>query len=86
MPRELHLFLTRANRGEFQTLTSSEEVTGGLARLYGLSQRALLAAVALAFVWSSVALAERGHATAAGLCAAAAVVVFIMFIASIVRR
>jgi predicted unusual protein kinase regulating ubiquinone biosynthesis (AarF/ABC1/UbiB family) len=86
LPRELHVFLTRANRGEFQTLTSSEEVTGGLARLYGVSQRALLAAVGLAFMWSSVALAERGHATAAGLCAAAAVVVFIMFVASMSRR
>ncbi len=86
LPRELHTFLSRANRGEFQTLMSSEDMTGGLARLYRLSHRALLAGVALASLWSYVALSERGHDVAAAVCALAAVVMFGFFLASLIRH
>lgn len=86
LPRELHTFLVRANRGEFQTMMSSEDVTGGLARLYRLSHRAMLAVVALGCLWTYGALAERGHGTAAMMAAAAGGIVFGLFIASVMRR
>ncbi|MEO5656544.1 MAG: AarF/UbiB family protein [Nitrospiria bacterium] len=86
LPRELHTFLVRANRGEFQTLMSSDDVTGGLARLYRLSHRAMLAVVALGCLWTYMALAERGHETAAMMAAAAGGIVFGLFIASVMRR
>jgi hypothetical protein len=78
--------LARANRGEFQTLLSSRDVSGGIENLDRLSHRALLAVVALAGLWSYVALLERGHLVAAGICALAAVVTFGLFIVAILRR
>jgi ubiquinone biosynthesis protein len=86
LPRELHTFLARANRGEFQTLMSSRDVSGGIENLYRLSHRALLAVVALAGLWSYAALSERGHLVAAGICALAAVVTFGLFIVAVLRR
>jgi hypothetical protein len=49
---------------------SSEDVSGRISQLYRLSHRTLLAAVALAGVWSAVLLSERGHVVAAATCAA----------------
>ncbi len=85
LPQELHAFLSRANRGEFQTLMSSEDVSGRIAQLYRLSHRTLLAAVALAGVWSAVWLSERGHLVAAGACAALAGVALVAFLGSVAR-
>lgn len=85
LPQELHAFLSRANRGEFQTLMSSEDVSGRISQLYRLSHRTLLAAVALGGVWSAVLLAERGHAAAAAACAVGAVIAFALFLVSVAR-
>jgi ubiquinone biosynthesis protein len=85
LPQELHTFLSRANRGEFQTLMSSEDVSGRISQLYRLSHRTLLAGVALAGVWSAVLLWERSHEVAAAACAAGAFVAFALFLASAAR-
>jgi ubiquinone biosynthesis protein len=85
LPQELHAFLSRANRGEFQTLMSSEDVSGRISQLYRLSHRTLLAAVAMGGVWSAVLLSERGHVIAAAACAAGAIVAFALFLASVAR-
>jgi predicted unusual protein kinase regulating ubiquinone biosynthesis (AarF/ABC1/UbiB family) len=85
LPQELHTFLSRANRGEFQTLMSSEDVSGRISQLYRLSHRTLLAGVALAGVWSAVLFWERNHEVAAAVCAAGAFAAFALFLASAAR-
>ena len=86
LPRELHAFLSRANRGEFQTLMSSDDVTSGIAQLYRLAHRALLAAVGLASLWSYAYLSERGHTLAGYAAAAAGGIIFVLFVMSVVQR
>jgi len=85
LPQELHTFLSRANRGEFQTLMSSEDVSGRISQLYRLSHRTLLAAVSLGGVWSAILLSERGYAVATAACAVGAAIAFGLFLASVAR-
>jgi predicted unusual protein kinase regulating ubiquinone biosynthesis (AarF/ABC1/UbiB family) len=50
LPKALETFLTLANRGEFKTQMSSEDVTGALMSLYRLVYRAILGAFFLIFL------------------------------------
>jgi len=50
LPKALETFLDLANRGEFKTQMSSEDVTGALLSLYRLVYRAILGAFFLAFL------------------------------------
>jgi predicted unusual protein kinase regulating ubiquinone biosynthesis (AarF/ABC1/UbiB family) len=50
LPESLERFLTLANRGDFKTQMSSEDVTGALMRLYRLIHRAILGAFVLVLV------------------------------------
>ena len=50
LPKTLETFLTLANRGEFKTKMSSDDVTGALLRLYRLVYRAILGAFLLALL------------------------------------
>jgi predicted unusual protein kinase regulating ubiquinone biosynthesis (AarF/ABC1/UbiB family) len=78
LPKELDRFLTRANRGEFKTQMSSEDVTGAILKLYRLLYRATLGFFGLgllalaSFFFRAGYGWEGGIAVAIGLgCAAA---------------
>lgn len=75
LPKALETFLTMANRGEFKTRMSSEDVTGALLRLYRLVYRAILGAFFLALLVIARFFQYQGNAFESRTAWAAAVVI-----------
>ena len=78
LPKALETFLVMANRGEFQTKMSSEDVTGALLRLYRLVYRTTLGAFFLALLVIARYFEHRGDGLESRTAAAAAMVMGIL--------
>lgn len=78
LPKALETFLVMANRGEFKTKMSSEDVTGALLRLYRLVYRAILGAFFLTLLAIARFFQYQGHALESRTAAAAAIVLGIL--------
>ncbi|MEK6684366.1 MAG: AarF/UbiB family protein [Nitrospirota bacterium] len=78
LPKALETFLVMANRGEFQTKMSSEDVTGALLRLYRLVYRTILGAFFLALLVIARYFEHRGDGLESRTAAAAAMVMGIL--------
>lgn len=74
LPKALETFMTLANRGEFKTQMSSEDVTGALLRLYRLVYRAILGAFFLALLVIGRYFQSQGNSLESRTAWAAAVI------------
>ena len=86
LPRLLEEFLVAANRGEFKTQMSSQDVTGALLRIYRLLYRAVLAFLALAFWVASRFFGQQGDSTEALIAKGTAVILGLTLILSLIRE
>jgi len=78
LPKALELFLTLANRGDFKTTMSSEDVTGALLKLYRLVYRAVLGAFILALLLIARIFKSQGFTIESGTSLAAAAVLGVL--------
>jgi predicted unusual protein kinase regulating ubiquinone biosynthesis (AarF/ABC1/UbiB family) len=86
VPKLLEEFLVTANRGEFKTLMSSEDVTGVLFRIYRLLYRAILGAFILLLWVAARFLEQQGYRTEALLGKGAAILLGMVLVLSLIRR
>jgi len=75
LPKTLETFLTLANRGEFKTQMSSEDVTGALHSLYRLIYRAILGVFLLVLLVLARYSQQQGDALESRTAWAAAIVI-----------
>jgi len=78
LPKALETFLSMANRGEFKTKMSSEDVTGALMRLYRLVYRAILGAFFFALLVIARFFQHQGHVLESRTAVVAAIVMGIL--------
>ena len=78
LPQALETFLATANRGEFKTKMSSDDVTGALLRLTRLVYRAILGAFLLALLVIARFFQHQGHPLESRTATAAALVMGIL--------
>ncbi|MBI3995637.1 MAG: AarF/ABC1/UbiB kinase family protein [Nitrospirae bacterium] len=78
LPKALETFLATANRGEFKTKMSSDDVTGALLRLTRLVHRAILGAFLLALLVIARFFQHQGHPLESRTATAAALVMGIL--------
>jgi hypothetical protein len=78
LPKALETFLVMANRGEFKTRMSSEDVTGALSRLTRLVYRTILGTFFLALLVIARFFQHQGHALESRTAAVAAVAMGIL--------
>lgn len=86
IPKALETFLTLANRGEFKTQMSSEDVTGALLSLYRLVYRAILGAFFLALLILARYFQQQGNTLESRTAWAGAIVLGGLLGWSILRR
>jgi predicted unusual protein kinase regulating ubiquinone biosynthesis (AarF/ABC1/UbiB family) len=86
LPALTEKFLVMANRGEFKTKMSSEDVTGALQKLYRLVFRAVTGGFILALWAGSRFFEQQGYRFDAILSESAAVMFGLLLIASFFRR
>jgi predicted unusual protein kinase regulating ubiquinone biosynthesis (AarF/ABC1/UbiB family) len=75
LPKALENFLTLANRGEFKTQMSSEDVTGALLTLYRLIYRAILGAFLLVLLFLARFFQHQGNTLESRTAYTAAIVI-----------
>lgn len=78
LPKALETFLAMANRGEFKTKMSSEDVTGALMRLYRLVYRAILGAFFFVLLAIARFFQHQGYVLESRTAAVAAIVMGIL--------
>ncbi len=74
LPKALETFLEAANRGEFKTRMSSEDVAGALMRLHSLVSRAILGAFLLALLVIGRYFYDQGHVVEGRAAVTAAII------------
>lgn len=86
IPKLLKEFLVTANRGDFKTKMSSEDVTGAITRVYRLGYRAVLGAFVFLFWTGSLLFEQYGHTTEELLSKGIAVILSLILAGSIIRQ
>lgn len=86
LPELLEEFLDKANRGEFKTKMTSEDVTGAISRLYRLAFRSVLGGFAIVFWVGSLILQQVGYSVQSQIAIGASVLTVVFFLISFLRK